>query len=128
MEPAASTAAPQRRYRAAYFSLLAVLPFLCAALVMRLLDLKEWNPKRLALGLYAAVAFAAIKCIYDLFNKKMDTERRLLSIAAFVPVSLFLISFDASAAVAPYLLGVAIVALVTGLGAALLVGRKKLDA
>jgi MFS superfamily sulfate permease-like transporter len=106
--------------------LLVVLPFLCAALVLRLLDMGDWHPKRLGLGLMIVVAFSALKCAFDLFDKRLDTERRLLSVAAFVPVSLFLISFDASAAMAPYLLALAIVALVTGLASAFAARRKRL--
>lgn len=128
MDPAGSkTGSPPRPKRAwVYFCLvLFVLPVLCATLILRFLDLGDWQTKKPAFSFIICVAILAMKCATDLANKTLDNEGRLLSVAGFIPIILFLFGFFIPAPIAMGLLALAIVTLVAGLVAAFVAGRKK---
>jgi drug/metabolite transporter (DMT)-like permease len=101
-----------------------VLALLCAAAAVRLLRPDAGHGAKFPLGLLAIVAFAALKCGYDLLDRRLDPERRLLSVAGFVPAGLFLLSFYAAAAWGGWLLALAAAILCAGTLAAFLTGRK----
>ena len=129
MDPVASgTDDPSRPKRVWVYLglLLLMLPVLCTTLTLRLLDLGDWRIKTPTASLVFAVALFGMKVTYDLGNRALDREGRLLSVAGFVPVSLFLLSFDAPPSIALALLVLAIITQVAGLIAAFAAKRKLL--
>ena len=114
----------ERRRGLAYLVLLLVFALLCVGVAFRLLRPDTGHGAMPSPGLLAIVAFAAFKCGYDLMDKRLDRERRLLSVAALVPVALFLLSFYVSASLSLGLLVLAAVTLLVASGTAFLAGQK----
>jgi hypothetical protein len=117
----------QRKPGQAYVILLLVLILLCTAVMLRLLHIDLGHPVKPSPGILILVLLPAIKCIYDIFDKKLDTERRLLSVAALIPASLFLLSLYAPPSMTLWLLALAAVTLLGGTVAAFAVRRKQVN-